>query len=199
MPRPDNGVTVVNPVHKGASIGFIDYRGRTASFSLKSNGGDVSRGDAEDLAEKVADCSNATFNRVEIHNRIEWGDGDLIFYDDAEASVSEVIVVVLIHESDPKLNQELIIPAYDASLLVPGTDIVDVNNAALIAAAERALDIVNDDDLGLPGTDIYSGWRAFATTRQPSTGKRGGTTRNLPAPTEPGPGDNPPDAPGELP
>lgn len=190
MPRPDT--LVENPVHKGGSISFIDYKGRTISTSLKSKGGDVSRGDMETLANQIGDLSNASYNRVEIHNRIEWNDADLNFYDDAEASVAQVIVVVLLHDNDPALNQEFLIPAYDASLLIPGTDMVDVANADFVTAVNTALGIVNDDD-NVIAPDEYHNFRAFTTTRKVG---RGAVARNLPAPTEPGGGDNPPDLPG---
>lgn len=193
MPAPNNGVGVQNPVHKGGSITFTDYKGRRQSTALKSAGGDVSRGDMEDLANLIAACSNASYNKVEIHNRIEWKDSDLIFYDEAEGSVEQVIVIVLLHDTDSSQNQEVLIPAYDASMLVPSTSDPDLTNAALIAVAERALEIVNDDD-NIANPDNYNGWRAYTTTRKTSGGKSQ-SKRNLPAPIEPPAGAAPPDAP----
>lgn len=196
MPRPDTGVQ--NPVHKGGSIRMIDYRGRTIGTSLKSAGGDVSRGDMETLANLIGDASNATYNSVEIHNRIEWNDPDLNFFDEAEASVSEVIVIVLLHDTDSAQNQEVLIPAYDASLLIPGTNIVNVADTRIVAISDAALGIVNDDDNAL-NPDNYHGFRAFTTTRKASSGHRGTSARNLPAPVEATDTDEPGEAPGNLP
>lgn len=190
MPRPDT--LVENPVHKGGSISFVDYKGGVISTSLKSKGGDVSRGDMETLANQIGDISNACYNRVEIHNRIGWKDADLNFFDEAEASVASVIVVVLIHDDNPALNQEFIIPAYDASLLLPGTGVVDRTNANLLTVINTALGIVNDDDNPV-APDEYHDWRAYTATRKIG---RGTVTRSLPLPVEPGAGDNPPQAPG---
>ena len=105
-------------------------------------------------------------------------------------------MIVLLHDTDPAQNQEILIPAYDASLLIPGTKIVNLTNPALIAAANAALGIVNDDD-NLANPANYNGWRAFVTTRK-AGGARAGKQRNLPAPTEPGDADAPPDDPGEV-
>lgn len=195
MPRP-NGAGQ-QQINKGASFTFWDYKGGAQSFSLKGAGGDVSRGDAESLANLIADMSNGCQKRVEIHNEIMWNNADLIFFDEAEASVEQVIVVTLLHDTDPRQNQEFLIPAYDASLLNADMNTVDTSNATLIAAASAALGIVNDDD-NVVNPDNYSGWRAYKTIRKVSSSK-GRVALNLPLPIEPTGGQLPGELPGSNP
>lgn len=194
MPRPNNTSQIVN---KRASITFTDYKGRTLSQSIKTNGGDLSFGDVTALAEAIADCSNACFSRIEDSHEESWRDSDLRFYDDAEASVESVIVVVLLHDTDASQNREVLIPAYDASMLIASSDVVDITNPSLLAVVNAALSVANDDDNPLTG-DVYHDWRAYTTTRR-SSSKRSKPSRVLPVPTESGSGDNPPDLPGEMP
>lgn len=195
MPRPIGAGQ--QQINKGASFTYWDYQGRFQSFSLKAAGGDVSRGDAETLANLIADMSNGCQKRVSIHNGIEWNNADLVFYDEAEASVGEVIVVTLLHNTDPRQNQEFLIPAYDASLLLSDKQTVDTVNATLVAAAAAAQGIVNDDDNAL-NPDNYNGWRAYKTYRKPGNMK-GGVSLNLPDPVEPEGGDLPGELPGSNP
>lgn len=195
MPQP-NGAGQ-QQINKGGSITFWDYQGRAQNTSLKSAGGDVSRGDMEDLANKIAQCSNACQKRVSIHNEIMWNNADLRFFDDAEASVEQVIVITLLHDTDPNQNQEVLIPAYDASMLMADMSTVDVTNQKIIDVATRALSIVNDDDNAV-NPDNYHGWRAYKTVRKAGNSK-GRVALNLPLPTESTDTDNPPDLPGELP
>lgn len=195
MPQP-NGAGQ-QQINKGASFTFWDYQGRSQSFSLKGAGGDVSRGDAETLANSIAQCSNGCQKRVSIHNEIQWNNADLRFFDDAEASVEQVIVITLLHDTDPRQNQECLIPAYDASMLMSDMQTVDVTNPAIIEVATNALGIVNDDD-NPANPPNYNGWRAYKTIRKAGNSK-GRVALNLPLPTEPDDGDEPPDAPGELP
>jgi len=195
MPRP-NGAGQ-QQINKGGSVTFWDYQGRYQTASLKGAGGDVSRGDMETLANLTADCSNACQKRVKIQNQIEWNNADLRFYDEAEASVEQVIVITLLHDTDPQQNQEWLIPAYDASMLMADMQTVDVTNPAIIAVADAALGIVNDDD-NVVNPPNYNAWRAYKTLRKAGNSK-GRVALNLPLPTEPDSGDNPPDAPGDLP
>lgn len=195
MPRP-NGAGQ-QQINKGASFTFWDYQGRHQSFTLKGAGGDVSRGDAETLANLIADMSNGCQKRVSIHNEIQWNNADLRFFDEAEASVEQVIVVTLLHDTDPRQNQEFLIPAYDASLLNSDMNTVNVSNATLINAANTALGIVNDDDNPV-NPDNYHGWRAYKTVRKAGNSK-GRVALNLPLPVEPEGGDLPGELPGSNP
>lgn len=198
MPEPTSGVQT--QVNKGGSITFMDYRGRTISQKLKGKGGDVTRGDMKGLADNIAQASNACYTRIEASNREEWKPGDLAFFDEAEASVSEVIVIVFLHDTDPQQNQEVLIPAYDASLLFPGTNIVDMSNGLITDIIASAIGILNDDDGGVLLPDDYHAENvyAFTTTRKVS-GNKGSRNLNLPAPIEPDTGDSPPMEPGDNP
>lgn len=197
MPEPTGGVQT--QVNKGGSITFMDYRGRTISMTIKGKGGDVSRGDMKGLADNIAQASNACYTRIEARNKEEWKNGDLRFYDEAEASCSEVIVLVFVHDTDPQQNQEVLIPAYDASLLVPGTNTVDMGNGFITDIIGSALGILNDQDLGVLPDDYHEeNVYGYTTTRKVS-GNKGGVNLNLPAPTEPDDGDSPPQEPGDNP
>lgn len=196
MPRPTAAVQTLDD--KGGSITFMDYRGRTISQNIKSKGGDVSRGDVEGLAELIADASNACYTSVKANNQKRWKTGDLIFFDEAEASVSEVIVLVFPHDTDPAKNQEVIIPAFDASLLVPGSNVVNMDDARIVAIIADALDIMNDQDLGVLPNDYHAEHvYGFTTTRKVS-GNKGGVNANLPAPVEALNADAPGDEPGNI-
>lgn len=194
MPRYAPGAQVV--VKKGGSVSFTDYQGNTHSQYIKGGGGDISRGDMEDLANKIADCSNACQSRVSINNEITIKDADLVVYDEAEGTVANVLVIVLIHDTDNRLDQTVEIPAYDASLLMADHRTPDPSNPLLIAVATRALQIANDDDDEL-NPDDYHSWRAYTTTRK--MGGRRPKVRNIPAPVEPEGNELPPDEPGQNP
>lgn len=197
MPVPDGGAQTL--VNKGGSITFTDYRGRSISQKLKGAGGDVSRGDIKGLADNIAQASNACYTRIEAANREEWKDGDLVFYDEAESSAAECIVIVLVHDTNPQQNQEVLIPAFDASLLVPGTNQVDLSNGLIQDIITSAIGIVNDDDNVL-NPDNYHAENVYAyTTTRKVSGNKGSASRSLPAPSEPGDGDSPPQEPGDNP
>lgn len=188
-------------VKKGGSITFKDWSNRTLSQTIQSLGGDVSEGDITDLAELIADASNATYTRAVAKNSREWKDADLTFFDEAEASVEKVIVIVFLHDTDSRRNQEVLIPAYDASLIVPGGgNQVNISDARITAIATAAVGILNDRDVGDLSPDEYhvENIYAYTTTRKVSNG-RGTVNPNLPAPIEATNADSPGDEPGNLP
>lgn len=179
---------------KGGSVVFTDYQGRNHSQVIYSAGGIVSLTDVQGLAQKMALCSNACYSKYQSFESIQVKDADLTFYDEAEASVTNVLVIVAEHDTVPALNRRLEIPAYDASLLLSDMRTPDKNNAKLLDVVNAFLAICNDDDNAV-NPDNYHSWRAFTSSRK-QQGSRG-TVRSLPAPTEPGQADNPPPEPGE--
>lgn len=193
LPGPAVGAQVQE--QKGGSVVFTDYQGRNHSQVIYTSGGIASLTDIQGLAQKMALCSNACYSKYVAFENIQVKDADLRFYDEAEASVSQVLVIVAEHDTTPALNRRLEIPAYDASLLLSDMRTPDKENAKLLDVVNAFLAICNDDDDAI-NPDDYHSWRAYTTTRK-QTGNRG-TVRSLPAPSEPGQADNPPPEPGET-
>lgn len=193
MPAP-GGTQQIN--RKRASITFMDFQGNTLPQSIRTSGGDISMGDVLQLADAIAECSNACYIKAKNDHEREWNVQDMRFRDEAQSSVENVIVITLLHDTDSRLNEEVLIPAYDASLLESDMTTVKVTDARIIAVANAALAIANDDDNAL-NPDNYHGWTAYKSLRRVSKSK-GNKNLNLPLPVEPdtgdpdeGPGDNP--------
>ena len=102
-------------------------------------------------------------------------------------------MIVLQHDLNSALDQEVLIPAFDASLLLDDMRTPDTSNAQLIAVATNALEVVNEDGND-PVVPAYSTWRAFTSVRRLKSARV--RARNLPAPIEPPLLALPPDAPG---
>jgi len=191
MPVPST--TLPLQTNDQASVTMIDYRGNQISTSLRANGGDVSAAQGLALATALARASNGCYLRYGVSHAVGVADSDLNFYDEAEASCEQVIVIVLQHDTNSALDQEVIIPAYDASLLLDDLRTPDVSNALLIAVADAALAVANEDD-NTPVVPVYNTWRAFTSVRRIKSARV--KARNLPAPTEPVLLSVPPDDPG---
>lgn len=176
-----------------ASVTMIDYRGNQIATNLRANGGVVTTGQASTLATAIANASNGCPAKWSIQHVAEINDSDLRFYDEAEASCENVIVIVLQHDLNSALDQEVLIPAFDASLLLDDMRTPDTSNAQLIAVATNALEVVNEDGND-PVVPAYSTWRAFTSVRRLKSARV--RARNLPAPIEPPLLALPPDAPG---
>lgn len=189
VPDTDNPVQTVDQ----ASVTVVDYRGNKIATSLRSNGAPITTGQASTLATAIANASNGCPAKWSIGHSVEVSDADLRFYDEAEASDENVIVIVLQHDTNSALDQEVLIPAYDASLLLPDMRTPDTANAQLLAVAVNALEVVNEDGND-PVVPVYHTWRAFTSVRRLKSARV--RAHNLPAPIEPPLLALPPDAPG---
>jgi len=190
MPVPTAGTLITT---NQASVTVQDYKGAEISTVVKSHGATISTADAKTLADAIGNASNACPIKWNGSNSAQAAVSDRKYFDEAEAAAGQVMVVVLVHDTDPRLNQEVLIPGYDASMLLADGRTPDVADARLLAVATAALAIANDTGNPLDPA-IYSSWRAFTSTRKAR--KQKNVAENLPAIREPGLLELPPDAPG---
>lgn len=195
MPQPTSGVQTVG--RNAGAITFTDWEGKSLSQSIPTAGGSTTMGAVQDLAEAIADVSNACFSELRNNETKKWKDGDLRVFDDAQASCAQVIVLIFPHDTDPDKNHEVLIPAYDAQYVLSG-GAVDLLNADIQNVVDKALDILNDDDNAL-NPDNYHAENVYAfTSTRKTNGRKGVRVRSIPILEEPD-GDAPDDAPGDLP
>lgn len=176
--------------HNGAHITLIDYRGKKHSQFIATSGGGVNTNADRDLANEIAKCSNASILAYGKSEMNEYNISDLDAYDEAEASVERQIVIVYQSNDNPLLKREVIIPAFDASLLLP--DMTTPDRTKIQAVIDKGRDLINDDGSALNPGD-YEFVRAYTTTRKVGRRVSGGDVAkpNLsePSPTaDPGPG-----------
>lgn len=189
MPQAASGTLIeTNQV----SVTVQDYRGAEISTVVKSGGGTVDAAAAKALADVIGAASNACPIKWSGSGSQQVAIADRKYFDEAEAAAGSVMVIVLVHDTDPRLNQEVLIPGFDASMLLSDGRTPNVANARLLAVANAALAIANDTGNPLDD-DVYSSWRAFTSSRKAR--KQKNTADNLPAISEPGLVDLPPDAP----
>lgn len=195
MPSP--GLTDTSNPRNGARVVLMDYKGGTHSQFIPTAGGEVNGDAHRDLAVAIARCSNAALFQWSKIAEQEANLDEMDAYDEAEASVERQLIMVFQHKSIPGLSREVVIAAYDASLLLPDMATPDMTKADLIAVRDQALDLINDDGNALNPGD-YRFARAFTTTRK--VGKRTkGTQRALPSIAEPSPTANPGGGPASTP
>lgn len=194
MPGP--GLTDSEKPTRGVHVTLMDYRGKTHSQFIPTTGGEVGNDQDKDLAIAIAQCSNAAlykFGKSDLHT---YQLDEMDPYDEAEASVERQIVMVFQHRDYPNLTEEVVIPAFDATMLLPDMVTPDMTNGALQTVRDRALGVLNDN---LLNTDYFKFKRAYTTTRK--IGRRiKGTFTALPGGiTEPGPTAEPGPGPAATP
>lgn len=191
MPQPGALTDHIN--RNGATLKFTDVNGTVHSQFVMNSGGGVNTNADRDLGQAIGECSNACLSAYGKSEMNEWKTADLLVYDEAHASVSDMIVIVFQHDTEPGITREVIIPAPDMSLFLADHITPDPSNAKLAAVIDKAKDLINDDGAIVDAGDFHS-YHMYFTNRK--VNRKRSVVTDLPAAVEPGAASQPPQAPG---
>lgn len=197
MPHRVGSVGVQYLQRNGATIRFMDSKGKTHSQFIPTSGGEVNGDQHRDLAVAIAEVSNAFLKGVGKTEMREWRDSDATYFDEAYAAVETQLVIVFKHDTDPTISREVIVPALDAQYVLDDGITPDMAHADIQNVVNSAMEILNDDGSGTNPGDFHT-YYGYITNRKVGKSVRR-VNRNLPPPTEPGVGDSPDGEPDTTP